>query len=245
MNTERAMPWFKFWPSEWLLSPSVCALSPVQRGLLIELMCHDWMQNGVPSSPKEVRRLLRVEAKADAIAGVLALFTVEHPDGRRTHPWMEKQRCEALARMERASKGGHAKQLVSSRQAPLAPCYAPSREPETDEEKEKRSLSHEEGDPNSFSSFSPEYSVPPSEDAALNAARITGAPEVFVRELYHQLNAVGWMDAAGRPVVDWMSYVTKSHLKRIKETGGNRPKKTEPMGHPTDEELNAKHQRGF
>lgn len=244
MNPGRAMPWFKFAPGDWLLSSEIRLLTLVQRGLLIELMCHDWMQDGVPSSPKEVRRLFRVEAKADAIAGVLALFTIVLPNGRRSHPWMERQRREALGRMERASKGGVAKHLASSRQAPLAACHAPSREPDTDEEKEKRSLSHETGTADSLSSFYSNGARPAGEAEALVAVQGVGVAEEFVRELYHQLNAVGWVDAAQRPVVDWVSYVRKSHMKRVKESGYNRPKKTLVNQHqqPLTEE---DHEKGF
>lgn len=239
MNPERSMPWFKFHPRDWLLSSEIRPLTLVQRGLLIELMCHDWVNDGVPNSPKEVRRLFRVEAKADAIAGVLALFTVERPHGRRSHPWMERQRREALGRVERASKGGHAKQLASSRQAPLPACHAPSREKDSEEEKneEEKSSLHRAREED-------EFFIPETEEAAVRSAKGTDAPSHFVAELFHQMNAVGWVDAANRPVRCWKSYIRKSYLKNLRESARIEAKKT-VVNQPRQALTKEDHAKGF
>lgn len=249
MNTEHAMPWFKYSPAEWLLNPAVRELSLPQRGILIELLCLDWINHGVPATAKAARQLIRGDARSESVAVVLRLFTVPVGDGKVSHPWLAVQRRQAHERLIRASKGGVARHRASMRQAAPTGCHAHAQK--TEEEGEQKSPSLETETPDCSSFLSPCGALPDTEQAAIDAARVTGAPESFIRELYHQLQAVGWVDASGRPVVDWLSYVRKSDMKRakekpIKKSGYDGIKKTVGIcGNLTAAELNDKHTKGF
>ena len=46
-------PWFKFFPSDWLLSRTVRLMTAEQRGIYIQLLCEQWYgANGLPSDEK-------------------------------------------------------------------------------------------------------------------------------------------------------------------------------------------------
>ena len=51
-------PWFKFFPSDWLLSRTVRLMTAEQRGIYIQLLCEQWYGgNGLPSDENALIQL--------------------------------------------------------------------------------------------------------------------------------------------------------------------------------------------
>ena len=65
---DKARPWFKFWPSDWLTDPALQQCSLHEQGALINLMaiahgCDPYgylVSNGVPMSAQTIAKLLRI-----------------------------------------------------------------------------------------------------------------------------------------------------------------------------------------
>lgn len=223
MNPNPKLPWFKFWAKDWMTDSEVRRLTVAQRGVLFDLLCADWADGGVPRDAAAAKQLCAKGSKLSDVETVLSLFSIEMGEGKVTHAGLAEQRPEAQARRERARRGGIARHASGSTQAEPEPCHAPSRETEGDSEAEEE---EEKKSPPLRAREESDFLIPQNEPEAIEMAKGTDAPSHLIAELFHQMNAVGWVDASGRPVRCWSSYVQKSHLKQIRESAAERPKKT-------------------
>lgn len=46
-------PAFQFYPADWLSDLNIQLMTPLQRGVYITLLCHDWLNDGIPASSIE------------------------------------------------------------------------------------------------------------------------------------------------------------------------------------------------
>lgn len=53
-------PSFQFYPSDWLSSPRIAAMTPSQEGAYIRLLCYDWDKDGIPNDPDLLAKLSRI-----------------------------------------------------------------------------------------------------------------------------------------------------------------------------------------
>jgi len=88
-------PWFKFWVDEWQTSETVRCLSWAQRGVYLELLCHQWREGSLPGDTKLLARY--VQAPTRLVAPLLHAFPVGE-DGRRRNTKLEQVRLDADAR---------------------------------------------------------------------------------------------------------------------------------------------------
>lgn len=115
----------KFYPSEWLSDQRVMLMSPAQKGIYIDLLCHAWTEGSIPSDPREIARLLHVHPRTlgPLLDGVLGQFCPASDPSRLTHKRLEKERKGARQRAEQsrnAANTRHHKDAGAVRDDPKA-----------------------------------------------------------------------------------------------------------------------------
>lgn len=108
------LPYFKFYPADWLSDRKVRRLSPEARSLYWDLLCVAWQEGGIPADAQE----LALDAKhwgysRRSFAKVWAeieQFWVHGADGLLVNVRQEDERTKALAiykqRIAAGKKGG-------------------------------------------------------------------------------------------------------------------------------------------
>lgn len=113
------LPYFKFYPADFMGSGKVQIMSPAERGIYISLLCHSWQEGPLPD---DVARLARVSGASlgemrEAWPSVRPCFEVDD-DGRLYHPRLEKEREAALHRRRMAKKAARASAKSRGADAP-------------------------------------------------------------------------------------------------------------------------------
>jgi hypothetical protein len=105
------LPWFQFYPSDWLSNSKIALLSPAEEGGFIRLLCHCWNDPNcsLPNSDEDLAALSRLGDQWSKGSGVKlwALF-VRHPSkrGRLTEPDLYKEFVRLQGRsLERSASG--------------------------------------------------------------------------------------------------------------------------------------------
>jgi len=100
------LPWFKFFPRDFLASEAVTLMTLAERGALITLMCFAWNDGSLPADNAKLARLCRVtdEEFTDVWPALKPSF--QKQGKRLVHPGLEHERREALKRKERLSAAG-------------------------------------------------------------------------------------------------------------------------------------------
>jgi uncharacterized protein YdaU (DUF1376 family) len=112
-------PWFKFFPSDWLLSRTVRLMTAEQRGIYIQLLCEQWYGcNGLPSDEKALIQLAGCTADewARSSESILEQFPTDR-SGRRYNKKLRAMQNEARALSQERSgvgKRGNAKRWGSN-----------------------------------------------------------------------------------------------------------------------------------
>jgi uncharacterized protein YdaU (DUF1376 family) len=55
------LPWFPFYPADWLADARVAAMSLEEEGAYIRLICFCWREGSIPTDPASLARLLKVD----------------------------------------------------------------------------------------------------------------------------------------------------------------------------------------
>jgi len=104
------VPWFKFFPQQYLTDSKVRQIAREHRSILLDLWCYCAMDGSIPESPEAIARLIgeSVPATKKAMA-VLKAFFVQEGDrliSKRIQTESEayQEKCQKLR--ESASKGG-------------------------------------------------------------------------------------------------------------------------------------------
>lgn len=111
MSDGDSLPWFKFYPNDFMGSQKVRSMTGRQRGIYISLMCECWEEGSIPDDPGSLwmRCGVTPEEMQEAWPKVRKCFT-PHPEksGRLIQERIENERQSALERRERARKAGKA-----------------------------------------------------------------------------------------------------------------------------------------
>ena len=205
-------------------------MSAAQVGVYILLLALDWDNDGLPDDDAACVAYLPRDATETDCARVIQEFREKHPEtGRRTHKRANAERIRNLdfsaKQAENGRKGGR---------PPKATGFA-------EETQINPSLFEEKADPNPKKAPNPNPDFkstpnhigasygeirPESEADAIRLCQrpcLDPIPDEFVTMCFNQLKAVGWMDAAFRPVVCFDAYVRKSYAQRGRVTRGPRP----------------------
>ena len=61
--TKQKAPAFQFYPSDFLSDGRVAAMTDEETGVYIRLLCHAWIDRGIPADPKALQRMTRISAR--------------------------------------------------------------------------------------------------------------------------------------------------------------------------------------
>lgn len=98
------LPWFSFYASDFLLSPHVQAMSDQAVGVYTKLLCHSWIDEGIPSDEKTLR-LLAGKNYAEVWPEIEDCWE-PHPEdpSRLINVRQEAERMDAYATQEKTRK---------------------------------------------------------------------------------------------------------------------------------------------
>ena len=110
------LPWFPFYPGDWLSSKTVELLTIAQEGAFLRLLAYAWLSNAcsIPVDERELRRLAKWDDVDEDFAPVLGCFT-PHPSNpnllhnpRLYAEWL-KSKTQHEAYQKRAKAGAKAR----------------------------------------------------------------------------------------------------------------------------------------
>ena len=110
------LPWFKFYPFDWVSDSTVQTMTLIERGFYMEILCRVWIENGIPNNRTVVERLFNAcstddeqpssDVKKRSVDLIFDLLEVT-PDGRKLTHWkLEEQREDLRNRAKKASEAG-------------------------------------------------------------------------------------------------------------------------------------------
>ena len=101
------LPWFPFYPLDWINSPRVLALDPAERDAYQMLLCLQWRDNGLPADVNGLWPLLPANVKRAAAAKMLEeFFDIDAADGKRRNLKLLKLRDEAVKKLNTNRRRG-------------------------------------------------------------------------------------------------------------------------------------------
>lgn len=113
------MPWFPFYPSDFLGAERVQLMTNEQVGMYVKLLCHQWMEGSIPEKSSNAIAVLRLgwgdASEMEDFKEVVSTCFVPHPteNGRLINRRLEQIRTEqeeiSLKRQEAGRAGGYAK----------------------------------------------------------------------------------------------------------------------------------------
>jgi len=109
MKTPDAPPWFPFYACDWLASLAVTEMTPAERGGLIQLLCHDWVNGGLPDDDDRLASLSGLgDAWFNESAKVLRPWfaSVRIRPGYISNPELQLEREKYVRYVENCQKGG-------------------------------------------------------------------------------------------------------------------------------------------
>lgn len=110
MSRRDRLPYFPFYPADWLADAEVRAMTLAQRGAYIDLLAIGWREDGLPDDVPSLARM--IGGKPALVKQVLAIMYVKR-GGRFRNKRQESERKAAQAtsrkRAAAGSKGGKAR----------------------------------------------------------------------------------------------------------------------------------------
>lgn len=102
----KRLHWFPFCPSDWIVRMANHGISIPSQGVLIRLLCIQWLEGDIPMDPKECSRAIGGYA-GEGFLEALALFVpCQGKSGRQYYPPLEASREEAILTHKRRQKAG-------------------------------------------------------------------------------------------------------------------------------------------
>lgn len=108
------LPYFKFYPADWLADRTVRTMSPEARGIYWDLLAVAWNEGGIPADPSSLAGWLGVTPKRfQRIWVEIEGCWESNGHSLLVNPRLERERREASEarqrRVEAGRKGGRAK----------------------------------------------------------------------------------------------------------------------------------------
>lgn len=101
------LPYFTFYPGDWLSSATVSSMTAEEEGTFIRLLALAWVNDGLPAEPERLRAIVKIPLRRFQTWLVMLdeLFPIA-ADGRRRNPRQESERNSATHKtMRRAAAG--------------------------------------------------------------------------------------------------------------------------------------------
>tara|TARA_R110002110_G_scaffold970_7_gene3710 strand:+ start:2360 stop:3151 length:792 start_codon:yes stop_codon:yes gene_type:complete len=114
------LPYFKFYPRDWLASPSTMLMTLEEQGSYIRMLCIQWEDGHV--SRRSLRGLLRLDDAgiADLLAGPIGESFEEDDAGNLINPRLAAERADAGRLIESKRRAGRASAEARNR-GPVTP----------------------------------------------------------------------------------------------------------------------------
>ncbi len=105
------LPWFPFYPTDWLSDQRVALMEPAEKGIYIDLLAHAWLEGSIPSDPIQLAFLLRLPRRQfNPLWEVVRLhFVPSSSPSRLVNRRMEERREHAQDKSENARKAAEAR----------------------------------------------------------------------------------------------------------------------------------------
>ncbi len=100
-----SLPYFKFYPADFMGSGKVQIMHPAEKGIYISLLCYEWQEGPLPDDSARLGRIAGASSREmkEAWPSVRACFSIDE-NGCLYHPRLERERDEAAIAMERRAK---------------------------------------------------------------------------------------------------------------------------------------------
>ncbi len=102
----RSLPYFKFYPADFMGSGKVQIMSPAEKGIYISLLCHEWQEGPLPDDATRLARIAGASSREmkEAWPSVRACFSIDE-NGCLYHPRLERERDEDAMSKIRVRQG--------------------------------------------------------------------------------------------------------------------------------------------
>ena len=104
------IPWMKFFPNDWLSSPSVAVMSAEQEGAYLRLLCFCWADRdcSIPNDPKILAVLSKLGDRWETFGTDVQRMFIQHPEfsERLTNARILEERKRVNAKKFKCSKAG-------------------------------------------------------------------------------------------------------------------------------------------
>ena len=116
------LPWFKFYPADFLTDEKVMTMTYEEIGIYLTLLCYQWMQGSIPADSSQAQAMLKLgsshagtDSEAKSFERVFTLGFHPHPHlenrliNNRLYLIQEEQRLRSQALSAAGVKGSQAK----------------------------------------------------------------------------------------------------------------------------------------
>lgn len=105
MQSFDKLPWFKFFPRDWIALVQTSQLSAPAEGCFIRLLCHCWINGTIPRD--RARLAVICDYSGPELDRAIAMFTPKGSDVSQLYsPRLETEREDCIIRHMRQSQGG-------------------------------------------------------------------------------------------------------------------------------------------
>jgi hypothetical protein len=98
MAEDFKLPWFKFFPSDWMGDDKTMMMTSEHKGIMIDLLSFQWVNNYVPKDPKACSAIVR-NSNIEAIEFVLNLCFTGSTSNAKCHS--KKLKCQQTEQAKR------------------------------------------------------------------------------------------------------------------------------------------------
>ena len=100
-----SLPYFKFYPADFMGSGKVQIMHPAEKGIYISLLCYEWQEGPLPDDSARLGRIAGASPREmkEAWPSVRACFSIDE-NGCLYHPRLEREREDAMSKSESAKR---------------------------------------------------------------------------------------------------------------------------------------------
>ncbi|RMD51377.1 DUF1376 domain-containing protein, partial [Candidatus Parcubacteria bacterium] len=91
-------PAFQFYPADFLSDGKVCCMTLEEIGAYMILLCHCWLEDGLPNEEKKLQKFLKISKKKfqKIQKNVLDCFQLDEEKGRLFNPRLLKEKQQQI-----------------------------------------------------------------------------------------------------------------------------------------------------
>ena len=99
------LPWFPFYVSDYQGDETVRRLTLEERGIFVELLCHQWREDSVPDDLRDLARMVGLERPTRALRRVVsACFIPNGKVGRLVNRRLAEEFVKQAGRSQKSSE---------------------------------------------------------------------------------------------------------------------------------------------